>query len=223
MAMNIKTTLIAIMLVINFCGTSVDAQKNSTELIAQAKGEGRVTWYTTVSIPESKQLVDMFEKQYPFIKVDLLRSGSGALVNRVVSEYAAQTYSADVLQGLSTRGGLSVLKQRNILARYQSPEFKFLADELKDNSGYWGSTFQNTFVLAYNKRNVRPDDVPRTYEDLLKPIWKGKQIIDDTDNFEWFDGLLKFWGREKGLDYFRRLAQQEQIFQRGARGRIQLV
>ena len=78
-------------------------------------------------------------------------------------------------------------------------------------------------MLAYNKRNVKPDDVPRTYEDLLKPIWKGKQIINDTDNFEWFDGLLKFWGREKGLGYFRRLAQQEQIFQRGARGRIQLV
>jgi len=34
---------------------------------------------------------------------------------------------------------------------------------------------------------------------------------------------MKYWGREKGLAYFRRLAQQEQIFQRGARGRIQLV
>jgi ABC-type Fe3+ transport system substrate-binding protein len=54
-------------------------------------------------------------------------------------------------------------------------------------------------------------------------MWKGRQIINDTDNFEWFDGLLKFWGRDKGLAYFRRLAQQDQIFQRGARGRIQLV
>jgi hypothetical protein len=44
----------------------------------------------------------MFEKQYPFIKVDLLRSGSGALVNRVISEYAAKNYAADVLHGMST-------------------------------------------------------------------------------------------------------------------------
>ncbi len=78
-------------------------------------------------------------------------------------------------------------------------------------------------MLAYNKRNVKPEDVPKTYEDLLKPMWKGRQIINDTDNFEWFDGLLKFWGRDEGLAYFRRLAQQDQIFQRGARGRIQLV
>ena len=73
------------------------AQVANPELLAQAKKEGRVTWYTTVSIPESKQFMDMFEKQYPFIKVDLLRSGSGPLVNRIVSDYAAKTYAADVL------------------------------------------------------------------------------------------------------------------------------
>ena len=199
------------------------AQVANPDLIAQAKKEGRVAWYTTVAIPEAKQLIDMFEKQYPFIKVDLLRSGSGALVNRVISEYAAKNYSADILQGTATRGGFTLLKQKNILGRYDSPEYKFLPADLKDKAGYWGSTFQNTFVLAYNTRNVKPGDVPRTYDDLLKPIWKGRQIINDTENFEWFDGLLNFWGRDKGLAYFRRLAQQEQMFQRGARGRVQLV
>lgn len=69
----------------------------------------------------------MFEKQYPFIKVDLLRSGAGALINRVTSEYAARNYSADVLTGLSSRGGLSLLKQRNILGRYESSEVQKLS------------------------------------------------------------------------------------------------
>jgi iron(III) transport system substrate-binding protein len=198
-------------------------QVTNPELIAQAKKEGRVTWYTTVSIPESKQFMDMFEKQYPFIKVDLLRSGSGALVNRIISEYAGKNYAADVLHGMSSRGGFTALKQRNIIGRYESPEHKYLPADMKDKAGYWASTFQNTFVLAYNNRNVKPADVPRSYDDLLKPLWKGRQIFNDTDNFEWFDGLLKFWGKEKGLAYFRRLAAQDQIFQRGARGRIQLV
>ena len=199
------------------------AQATNADLIAQAKKEGRVTWYTTVSIPESKQFMDMFEKQYPFIKVDLLRSGSGPLVNRIVNEYAAKNYAADVLQGMSSRGGYTLLRQRNIIGRYESPERRFYPAELKDKEGYWSSTFQNTFVLAYNTRNVKPGDVPKTYDDLLKPMWKSRQIINDTDSFEWFDGLLRFWGKEKGLAYFRRLAAQEQIFQRGARGRIQLV
>lgn len=198
-------------------------QGSNPDLIAQAKKEGRVTWYTTVSIPESKQLMDMFEKQYPFIKMDLLRSGSGPLVNRIVNEYLAKNYSADVLHGMSSRGAYTILKQKNILARYESPEHKNLPADMKDKAGYWASTFQNTFVLVYNTRNVKPSDVPRSYDDLLKPMWKGRQIFNDTDNFEWFDGLLKFWGKEKGLAYFRRLAAQDQIFQRGARGRIQLV
>ena len=203
-------------------GTAL-GQGSHPDLIAQAKKEGRVTWYTTVSIPESKQLLDMFERQYPFIKVDLLRSGSGPLVNRIVTEYAAKNYSADVLHGMSSRGAYTILKQKNILDRYESPEHKYLPADMKDKAGLWASTFQNTFVLAYNTRNVKPADVPRSYDDLLKPMWKGRQIINDTDNFEWFDGLLKYWGKEKGLAYFRRLAAQDQIFQRGARGRIQLV
>ena len=81
--------IFAILGLLSFCHAPVLAQVSAPDLVAQAKKEGRVTWYTTVSIPESKQFVDMFEKQYPFIKVDLLRSGSGALVNRVISEYGA--------------------------------------------------------------------------------------------------------------------------------------
>jgi iron(III) transport system substrate-binding protein len=198
-------TLWLIMATLLLSAEQSTAQVANPDLIAQAKKEGRVVWYTTVSIPESKQFADMFEKQYPFIKVDLLRSGSGALVNRIVSEYAARNYSVDVMQGTSSRGGFTALKQGNILGRYESPEHKFLAAELKDKNGYWASTFLNTFVLAYNKRNVKPDDVPKTYDDLLKPMWKSRQIINDTENFEWFDGLLKSWGRDKGVAYFRRL------------------
>jgi len=106
--------LAAVFPLLLLCHAPLAAQVAPPEVIAQAKKEGRVTWYTTVSIPESKQLIDIFEKQYPFIKVDLLRSGSGALVNRVLSEYAAKNYSADVLQGTSTRGGFTLLKSKNI-------------------------------------------------------------------------------------------------------------
>src|SRR6059036_3339038 len=126
MTIHIRMIMFAILAILKLCLGPAMAQVGIPDIVAQAKKEGRVTWYTTVSIPESKQFMDMFEKQYPFIKVDLLRSGSGALVNRVVSEYAAKNYAADVLHGMSTRGGFTVLKQRNILGRYESPEHKYL-------------------------------------------------------------------------------------------------
>jgi ABC-type Fe3+ transport system substrate-binding protein len=202
--------------------SSVQAQSNP-EIIAKAKKEGRVVWYTTVSIPESQQFAALFQKQFPSINVDIIRTGSSALVNRVISEFNAKKYLVDVLQGFSSRGGYVALKQRGILGRYQSPEYKNLPSDLRDPAGYWGSQFQNTFVLAYNTRMVQPADVPKTYEDLLKPMWKGKKILNDSENYEWFDGLLHYWGKEKGLAYFRKLAEQELVFQRGARGRVQLV
>src|SRR5262245_23015231 len=112
MAVRIKRILFVVLATLWLSFTPVLPQAAGPDFVAQAKKEGRVTWYTTVSIPESKQFIDMFEKQYPFIKVDLLRSGSGALVNRVISEYAAKNYAADVLHGMSSRGGFTVLKQK---------------------------------------------------------------------------------------------------------------
>src|SRR6266545_284052 len=131
MEANMKLDVLSMIVFLLVCSIPAHAQVSNPDLIAQAKKEGRVTWYTTVSIPESKQFMDMFEKQYPFIKVDLLRSGSGPLVNRIVSEYAAKNYAADVLHGMSSRGGFTVLKQRNIIGRYESPERKYYPAELK--------------------------------------------------------------------------------------------
>ncbi|MGH7771342.1 MAG: ABC transporter substrate-binding protein [Candidatus Binatia bacterium] len=199
------------------------AQVVHPDLVSQAKKERRVVWYTTLSIPESKQFADIFETQFPFLKVEIFRSGAGAVVNRIFSEYGAKNYLFDVVQGISSRGVIPVLKQKEIITRYESPEYKSIPNDLKDGEGYWASNYLNTFVLAYNKRMVKSEGVPKTYDDLLRPMWKGKKILNDTENFAWFDGLLKYWGRDKGLAYFRRLAQQEQVFQRGARGRIQLV
>ena len=199
------------------------AQAASPELVSQAKKEAALVWYTTISIPEAKEFADAFEKQFPFIKVDIFRSGAGAVANRVASEYNARNYSFDVVQGISSRGVMTAFKRKELIGKYTSPEFKYVPSDLKDTEGYWTAMNVNTLVLAYNTRMVKPTEAPQTYDDLLKPMWKGKNILNDTENFAWFDELLKYWGREKGINYFRRLAQQEQVFQRGSRSRIQLV
>jgi len=199
------------------------AQAGNPQLVAQAKKEGSLMWYTTISIPEAKEFADAFEKQFPFVKIEIFRSGAGAVANRVASEYAAKSYKFDIVQGISSRGVIPAFKRKEIISKYNSPEYKFVAADLKDKEGYWAAMNVNTLVLAYNTRMVKAPDVPKTYDDLLKPMWKGKKILNDTENFAWFDELLKYWGRDKGVAYFRKLAQKEQVFQRGSRSRIQLV
>ena len=205
------------------CSSSTEAQTANTDLAEQAKKERALAWYTTLSVPEAKEFAAAFEKQYPSIQIEIFRSGAGAIANRIFSEYAAKNYRFDVVQGVSSRGVIPALRRRGIIAAYQSPEYKFVASDLRDKDGYWSAMYVNTIVLAYNTRMVKPAEAPKTYDDLLQPRWRGKKISNDTENFAWFDGLIKYWGREKALAYFRKLAAQDQVFQRGSRGRIQLV
>lgn len=145
------------------------------------------------------------------------------MVNRILSEFTGNAHTADVILGADSRGAIPVFKKKGIITPYKSPERKFIDADLRDKEGYWTSLYQLTFVLAYNTKLIQANDVPETYDDLLKPRWKGKKILNDTESFIWFGALLQHWGMEKGLAYFRKLAEQEQVFQRGARGRIQLV
>jgi iron(III) transport system substrate-binding protein len=59
--------------------------------------------------------------------------------------------------------------------------------------------------MGYNTRLVKPEDVPRTYEDLLQPKWSGNLGIEASD-IAWFAAVAKAMGEEKGLAYFRKLA-----------------
>jgi iron(III) transport system substrate-binding protein len=59
-------------------------------------------------------------------------------------------------------------------------------------------------------------------KDLLEPKWKGNMILD-IEEFPWFAVLLKHYGREKGLDYMKRLAKQEILMGRGRTTQAQLI
>src|SRR5215475_10012591 len=48
--------------------------------------------------------------------------------------------------------------------------------ELKDAQGFWGVANLYFFALGYNTRMVKPAEVPKSYEDLLHPRWKGQMI-----------------------------------------------
>jgi iron(III) transport system substrate-binding protein len=78
---------------------------------------------------------------------------------------------------------------------------------VKDRDGTWTSFFINTHVLVYNTNLVKKEDVPRTYEDLINPKWKGKIVIRD-DDFPTFGMMLRVMGKDKGLNFMRRLAAQ---------------
>jgi len=78
-------------------------------------------------------------------------------------------------------------------------------------------------VLGYNTKLVAREEAPKTYEELLDPKWKGKKISIDDSAYGFLAGLIRAWGKEKAVGYFKKLAAQQPVAQRGNTNRVQLT
>jgi iron(III) transport system substrate-binding protein len=189
-----------------------------TAVVEGARREGRLVWYTSMAIDTSKPLVDAFEKEYPFIKTELVRAGEEQLMIRILGETRAGKWNFDMV----SNSAISTLADRKIIAPYLSPEREATHSEFKDPQGYWTGIFVNNLVVAYNTKMVSAKDAPKDYGDLLAPRWKGQMLMDSTD-YDWFGTLIGVWGREKTIQYMQRLARQEPAWRRGHGLTAQLV
>lgn len=189
--------------------------------VEEAKKEGSVVWYTNMLLDQANHVINRFKEKYPFIKVDLFRTGGGPLLNKILAESRAGKNLWDVAVG---RGEMILpLLERKLLASYRSPETNMISDDLVDREGFWTAYYANPHGLGFNTRMVPKAEIPRSYEALLDPKWKGKKISLDTEGYGLFAGLIRVWGREKALSYFNKLAAQEPVPMRGNTSRIQLV
>jgi iron(III) transport system substrate-binding protein len=115
------------------------------------------------------------------------------------------------------------LIDKKLLATYISPERSGIYPDLMDKRGYWTAWYVNGYVLGFNTKLVKKADVPKTYEALLNPKWKGGQISVDTEAFGMLQGLIGAWGKEKAVNWFKRLAAMDPVPKRGNTERVQLA
>lgn len=218
----VKTWLVASLAVVCLLSQSALAQAGpSPELIEAAKKEGALGYYTTMTLSQSKKLVDRFEQKYPPIKVELFRTGGDPLLNKIITEARGGLNAWDVTSG---RGDMVLpLMENKLLAAYHSPESKNIPEDLVDKEGLWTAFYVNPYVLGFNTKLVNSAEAPKTYEDLLKPKWQGKKISIDDEAYGLLMGLMEAWGKERAVDYFRKLAAQKPVVMRGNTNRVQLA
>jgi ABC-type glycerol-3-phosphate transport system substrate-binding protein len=92
------------------------------KLIEAANKEGALMHYTTMTLEQSKEVVDRFQKKYPGIKANLFRTGSGPLTNKILTEARSGSYAWDVAVGGAEM--VLPLMARKLIASYRSPETK---------------------------------------------------------------------------------------------------
>lgn len=174
-----------------------------------AKKEGKVVWYSTLIVDQFvRPAKAAFEKEYPFIQVEFFRGNSERVAQKVIEEYQGRRYDADLVDGTVSP---AMVKRAGFMQRFFSPHLAEYPSDLKDAQGYWGVTNLYFMTLGYNTRMVKPNEVPKTWEDLLNPKWRG-QIIWSTSRGSgapvFIGNILAALGREAGMAYLEKLTKQ---------------
>jgi iron(III) transport system substrate-binding protein len=133
-------------------------------------------------------------------------------VTRITSEYGAKSYLFDIthIRGLF----LTPLRKRQIIAAYRSPFRDALRPGYKDNEGYFNAIFTQGQLFLVNKNLLKPQDYPKSIEDLLAPRWKGLLGMDD-ESYDWVAALIDYYGEEKGKQIAERLGRQQLNLRKG--------
>lgn len=188
-------------------------------LVDAAKREDEVVYYASMNLVEANAIIAEFEKRYPPIKVRLNRTGSEKLLTRVLTEHRAKKTFADIVQ--TVEFSMHIFNRGGVLARYTPQSNSFYAKDFKEDS-FWTTVYYNAYVTAYNTRLVPRNSLPKTYDDLLDPKWKGKLLMEGT-KADWFAGMLQILGPERGLRFMRELAKQQPSTREGHELLAQLV
>lgn len=185
-----------------------------------ARKEGELIWYSTMNRENSQELVSLFQKEHPYVQVKLLNGSAVQTMTRLSSEYGAKSYNFDIthIRGLF----LQPLRKRQIIAAYRSPQRDALRPGFKDNDGYFNALFTQGQLFLVNRNLLKPQDYPKTLEDLLLPKWKGQLGMDD-ESYDWLAALMDYYGEEKGKQFAERLGRQQLNLRKGNTLLAQLV
>ena len=144
--------------------------------VADARREGKVVWHTTLALDAAERLAGRFEQTYPGIKVEVHRSGSERVLQRIMQELQAGIKNADVVNTSDT-GHFVFLKRKGLLAKYTPAGADRLAPSFRDREGFAWGWRAFPLVMPYNTKQVAAAEAPKAWKDLLDPRWKDKLVI----------------------------------------------
>jgi iron(III) transport system substrate-binding protein len=179
------------------------------ELIAAARKEGKVLYYTSVDLPLAEKVAKSFEARFPGIAVRTERTGAERVFQRIGQEYASRIYAVDVVNS-SDASHFITWKRDGVLAPVVPEDVArhYPADH-RDPDGMFASFRVTLSAVGYNTSLVKPADAPKSFADLLDPKWAGK-IVKAHPAYSGTIMTATFQiVRELGWGYLEKLAKQK--------------
>ena len=167
------------------------------EILAAAKAEGQVTIYSSTNEQEALPLWKLYEDATG-IKINYVRGAESPLHAKIAIEARTGQHSWDV-----HNAGTVNMVPENLALQFDPPNARDIMPEARDPNRRWYGVYAGYSVPQYNTNLVKPDELPKSFEDFLtRKQWVGKVVIEGTDR-DWMDAVLQFYGRDKGLKLLR--------------------
>jgi iron(III) transport system substrate-binding protein len=184
------------------------AARAEDALVEAARKEGKVVFYTAIELGVGEKIAGAFEKKYPGVPVQVERTGSERVFQRIAQERASNIHTVDVINS-SDAAHFITWKRQGMLARHVPADFTANFDpRYADADGLYFPFRVTLSPIVYNTRLVKPEEAPKSFADLLDPKWSGKIVKAHpgysgtimTSTYETVQTL--------GWDYLAKLAKQ---------------
>ena len=173
----------------------------SQKVLDGAKKEGTLTIYSSATVDDMTALTTAFTKKYG-VKTQVWRASSENIIQRAATEARGNRFDVDVFE---TDGvAMEAIYREKLLQEVRSPLLADLMPQALRPHKEWIGDRVQIFTAAYNTRAIKKDDLPKTYDDLTNPKWKGKLGIEAADH-DWFSAVVGSLGEEKGVKLFREI------------------
>jgi iron(III) transport system substrate-binding protein len=149
-------------------------------------------------------LVGAYEKKYG-VKVNIWRASSEKVLQRAVAEAQANRNTVDIVE---TNGPEMESLHRESLQQVKSPHHADLIAYAARPHGEGDAPERVRPRLQH--QGGQKEDLPKTWEDLLDPKWKGKLGIEAEDS-DWLAGLLGDIGEAKGTRLFKEIVAKNGV------------
>ena len=181
-------------------------------LIDAAKKDAAIVLYTAAFPEVMQDQIAMFNKRFPFVKVNMVRASGGQLITRVQSEAASGKLEADVLDH-SDRGQTKAIE--DLFADYAPPNGADYLPTHLVSPKLW-PTITPAWSIAWNPEIMK--DPPKSWAALCDMKYAGGQIghvIGPSGGTTWT--RIMFERQVLGEDYWgRQAATKPKLFPSGA-------
>jgi iron(III) transport system substrate-binding protein len=178
------------------------------EMIEAAKKEGSVVWYTATDVQVSEKVGSAFEAKYPGIKVQVERSGSERVFQRISQEYGSNIHKADVIETSDAVHFILFKRQGWLQPAVPSDVAKSWPAQVKDPDGQFAAYRAHLSVIGYNTTQVKKEDDPKSHADLLDPKWRNRIVKAHPGYSGTIMTGTHALSEALGWDYFEKLGKQ---------------